>query len=94
MSFDKIFYKAYVKLETPLTIGSGDNLISDIDVLKDSNNRPYIPATSIAGVLSHAIDDKETRIQLFSNSDEDSKDMDMSHVIVYDGLLLDNLIMK
>ena len=44
-----------LKLCSPLMIGTGQNNHSDNDVLLDKEGSPYIPATSIAGVLSHKI---------------------------------------
>lgn len=45
-----------VEAETPVAVGSGaGNIETDAAVVKDINGMPYIPATSIAGVLRHAI---------------------------------------
>ncbi len=45
-----------IEAETPIAIGSGNNNISlDRPVTKDANGIPYIPGTSLAGVLRHAI---------------------------------------
>lgn len=44
-----------LEAKTALSIGSGDkNVITDALVLTDVNGLPYIPGTSIAGVLRHA----------------------------------------
>lgn len=41
-----------IEAETPLSIGSGEkDLVTDTLVATDSNGLPYIPATSIAGVV-------------------------------------------
>lgn len=44
-----------LKLYSPLMVGTGEDNHSDNDVLLDKKGKPYIPATSIAGVLSHKI---------------------------------------
>lgn len=44
-----------LEAKTPLALGSGDGSIeTDSEVATDINGLPYIPATSIAGVLRHA----------------------------------------
>lgn len=40
-----------VQLTSPLLIGCGSSEHSDIDLLLDGNGKPYIPGTSLAGVL-------------------------------------------
>lgn len=45
-----------IEAVTPLAIGSGDNNIqTDALVVLDVNGLPYIPGTSLAGVLRHAV---------------------------------------
>ncbi len=46
-----------VEAETPLAVGTGkgSDILTDAPVAKDINGLPYIPATSIAGVLRHAM---------------------------------------
>lgn len=44
-----------LKLDSPLIIGDGSNVSDFVDmtVLRDKNDKPYIPGTSLAGVLRH-----------------------------------------
>lgn len=46
-----------VEAATPLAVGTGKScdILTDAPVAKDVNGLPYIPATSIAGVLRHAM---------------------------------------
>ncbi len=46
-----------VETATPLALGTGkgSDILTDAPVAKDVNGLPYIPATSIAGVLRHAM---------------------------------------
>ncbi len=46
-----------VEAETPLAVGTGkgSDILTDAPVAKDVNGLPYIPATSIVGVLRHAM---------------------------------------
>lgn len=47
-----------VEAKTPLAIGTGaKNILTDSPVAIDVNGLPYIPATSLAGVIKSAIDD-------------------------------------
>lgn len=53
-------YIARIKVEatTPLFVGSGAaSLITDSLVMKDHNDLPMIPGTSLSGVLRHALED-------------------------------------
>lgn len=51
MGFFRICYKIEITLASPLSIGSGLVTNTDSDVITDSNGVPFIPATSIAGVM-------------------------------------------
>lgn len=50
----KMLLKGRLDLKSPLIIGSGKNSDGiDITVVKDQEGKPYIPATSMTGVLRH-----------------------------------------
>ncbi len=51
----KIMLQGVLECQSPLHIGSGSNTRSDMDILLDDEGKPFIPATSIVGVLRHAI---------------------------------------
>lgn len=56
----RIVARVMIEAETPLSVGSGQKgIISDSLVMIDANGLPYIPATSIAGVLRHGIGERE-----------------------------------
>jgi CRISPR/Cas system CSM-associated protein Csm3 (group 7 of RAMP superfamily) len=60
--------KIVIEAETPLSIGTGKKgLLTDSLVAKDANNLPYIPGTSLCGVLRHSFNtlDKELENDLF-----------------------------
>jgi CRISPR/Cas system CSM-associated protein Csm3 (group 7 of RAMP superfamily) len=65
--------KIIIETETPLSIGSGQRgLITDRLVAKDANHLPYIPGTSLAGVLRHAFSESKFDAgQYFGTSGED-----------------------
>jgi len=49
----KTIVKGKLKFLSPLLLGSGKDDLADIEVMKDSNGNPFIPGTSLAGVLRH-----------------------------------------
>ncbi len=88
--YDKrILAHIVMEAETPMIIGSGaKNSITDAEILKDVNGLPYIPGTSIAGVLRHGLDE-ELAYKFFGfnvkektqddDKSNDSKDKDEPH---------------
>ena len=57
--------RVIMEAATPLSIGSGDkNIITDALILTDVNGLPYIPGTTLAGIIRHALK-KETGDRLF-----------------------------
>lgn len=53
MTTGRLLLKGIIELTSPALIGCGRNDHTDIDVLLDSDGRPFIPATSFIGVLRH-----------------------------------------
>lgn len=56
----KIILQGSIKALSPLHIGSGSDERSDMDVLLDENDQPYIPATSFIGVLKRSLELKDS----------------------------------
>lgn len=58
----KKYYRIAFHNTSPLSIGSGESVVTDQDILLDSCGRPYIPGTALAGVyrsqLTSAMDEK------------------------------------
>ena len=51
-----------LEAETPLVISSGDKAVmTDSAILKDINGYPYIPGTTIAGILRHCIGEEKAK---------------------------------
>ena len=46
-----------IELQSPLLIGSGESETSDIDIMRDSEGKPFIPASSFIGVIKSHIND-------------------------------------
>ncbi len=55
MIHGKIILQGALELLSPTLIGSGRDDVSDIDVLLDVDEKPFIPATSLIGVLRQTI---------------------------------------
>ncbi|WKV07858.1 RAMP superfamily CRISPR-associated protein [Thermoanaerobacterium sp. CMT5567-10] len=86
-----IFVSGILKLETPCMIGSGNDTNTDIDVVKDKNDIPYIPGSSIAGVLrtflsdgSKEDDEPEYVKCLFGKRKKDNDESTISPIYFYD----------
>lgn len=84
-----------VEAETPLAVGTGKScdILTDAPVAKDVNGLPYIPATSIAGVLRHAMGlaDDQTEGNPFgyiSKSDDNDDSGHGSDIIFTDAVMV------
>lgn len=70
------YYRLDFELLSPLIIGCGKNKNTDNDVLLGSDNKPYIPATSIGGVLRHIAGNEEN--ELFGYIKQSGNDHDLA----------------
>ena len=57
----KKYYQIEFTLKSPLCIGSGENKITDKDIIRNSKGDPYIPASAIAGVIRDCLQDDEIK---------------------------------
>ena len=58
--------RVVIEAATPLCVGSGQkDIATDAAVAKDVNGLPYIPGTSIAGVVRHALEDNGLNLDMF-----------------------------
>lgn len=74
-----------VEAETPLAVGSGEKgLLTDKLVAKDANFLPFIPGTSLSGVLRHSFDDTLAD-RIFGSGGEDGEG---SRLIVSSAMLV------
>lgn len=87
---NKISKIAYIALKThltsPLIIGSGNDDNSGNDILKDYDGIPFIPGTSIAGVIRSLMAEiyKQDEIDSIFGSSSNTADGNQSNVIFYD----------
>lgn len=78
-----------IEAKTPLAVGSGDNnVLTDALVATDANGLPYIPGTSIAGVIRSMIEDKQLVKNIFGF--QEKKDGEGSKIIFTEAKLLNN----
>ena len=71
----KLLFQGEIMLESPLIIGGGlDNDGVDISVLKNSDGKAYIPATSLAGALRH---------YFYNNADLDTANKEINQQLKY-----------
>ena len=71
---------------SPLAVGSGEkNIVTDAPVVRDCNGLPYIPATSLAGIIRHSMD-PNTAQEIFGYQERDRGEG--SKVIISDALLV------
>ena len=93
----KKYCKIRFVLVSPLAVSSGENQTTDRDIIKDSIGNPYIPGTSIAGVVREALllsgksmEDLEQYfgfVTINTKSGGNADDSKGSKVIFYDALL-------
>ncbi|TYQ15720.1 UNVERIFIED_CONTAM: CRISPR/Cas system CSM-associated protein Csm3 (group 7 of RAMP superfamily) [Acetivibrio alkalicellulosi] len=96
---NKIIERVYVSFDivlvSPLSIGSGENQNTDMDIIRDCEEMPFIPASSICGVLRHWMGKscgKDDENELFGGIPlfEDTKGR-MSRITFYDAFLKDSI---
>ena len=51
-----LYYKLVLKQMSPLRISTGDAEETDSDILKDKRGLPFVPGSSVAGVLRSMLD--------------------------------------
>lgn len=82
-----------IEAKTPLAIGSGQkDILSDSLVALDANGLPYIPGTSLAGVIRSILDpEKESPVFGFQNKGNKDKTTGKGSEIVFtEGRILDS----
>lgn len=90
---NKVFFTAELKMLSPLSVGSGKDEYTDNDVLIDKNGLPYIPGTTLTGVIRHFL--KKNRIDVdsilgFSLEAEDKE----SNIIIHEAFPINNSFVK
>ncbi len=82
---NRLVLKGTLQLETPAIIGSGEDEFSDLDVVCDKEGIPFIPATSIAGVIREQFKSiNENITNEFFGEDNNKKEPRQSRIKFYD----------
>ena len=94
----KIKYVCRIEFEitSPLPIGSGENQVTDKDIVQDSRGVPYIPGTSLAGIYRSLFDGKTANAYFgkeFTKEDIRNTNgrvrLTESEVVTYDACMID-----
>ena len=92
-----IYLKADLILKSPIIIGNGISEETDMDLLLDSDNNPFIPGSSLAGAINYelqnkrGIDEKNLNL-LFGRKDVSKKENINSMIYFYDAYLKDSYL--
>lgn len=82
-----------IETKAPLNIGSGSKSIkTDSLVLRDVNGLPFIPGTTIAGLLRHSLDKKEQDLLMGSNKEGSRLIVTEARMLDENGTVLDGML--
>jgi CRISPR-associated RAMP protein len=89
----RLVARVTIEATTPLAIGSGKkSILTDATINRDANDLPFIPGTTLAGLIRHAIDEElADRLMGFIKKKNDKKDeyeVEGSRLIVTEAKLL------
>lgn len=71
---DRIYLSMQIQLESPLCVASGEMLLTDHDIIHDFDGKPFIPGTTIAGVMRSYLEEEVSR-NLFGYSENEQSRM-------------------
>ena len=89
----RLIARVTIEAATPLAIGSGKkSILTDATINRDANDLPFIPGTTLTGLIRHAIDEElAERLMGFIKKKNDKKDeyeVEGSRLIVTEAKLL------
>ena len=67
---NKIYYYIRMKLLSPISVGNGDDFLTDHDCIKNSKGIPFIPGSTLAGVFLHYLSNENKEIFIPKINDE------------------------
>lgn len=83
----RLISRITIECSTPISVRNGNKtILTDAEVAKDVNGLPYIPGTSIAGVLRHSVRNTEAELLFGKSGDVGGEG---SKVIFTDAVILD-----
>ena len=91
----RLIARVTIEAETPLAIGSGKkSILTDAAINRDANGLPFIPGTTLAGLIRHAIDEElANRLMGFIKKEKDKNgeyEVEGSRLIVTEAKLLNH----
>lgn len=91
----KIYYQLELSSCSPLRVGSGTHEKTDSDIMLDGRGRPFIPGSSLAGIIRHMAksigSESDWMERLFGNVDSVNETASSSRLIVGDAVLPENI---
>ena len=93
MRIVKKYYRIEFQLISPLAVGSGENKMTDKDIVRDSSGQPYIPGSTLAGIYRNLFNSETakeyfgrelTEKEIEQSSIEGKNMLTDSRIIVYD----------
>ena len=91
----RLIARITIEAETPLAVGSGKkSILTDAAINRDANGLPFIPGTTLAGLIRHAIDEElANRLMGFIKKKNDKNgeyEVEGSRLIVTEAKLLNH----
>jgi CRISPR/Cas system CSM-associated protein Csm3 (group 7 of RAMP superfamily) len=80
-----VFLRLRLTLRTPLSVGSGEDDHSDHDCVRDYDGKPFIPATSIAGLLRSSMEETSAKRLMGYAKDREAE---QSRLMISDGIFI------
>lgn len=88
---NKVYYELIMTPNSPFRIGGGGSEETDSDILLDGRGAPFIPGSSLAGVLRAMIDTPEKQREFFGDivvaTENNPAEVYTSRVLISDGVL-------
>lgn len=82
----KIYYRIEFQLSSAMAVGSGENINSDKDIIRDSAGNPFIPGSTLAGIYRSLLEEDD-RDDYFGKELIKDEKLTGSKVLVYDASL-------
>lgn len=84
----RLVARTVIEAKSPIAVGSGrKDMLTDSLVATDASGLPYIPATTVAGVLRHLIGEEKAKIT-FGKSSQNKNEVTGSQIIFTDAMLV------
>lgn len=90
---NRMFYRIPIEFITPVSVSSGESELTDHDIIRTAEGKPFIPGSSVAGALREFIHRNYPKYenQIFGKIGMNEKDNAMSRIIFSDIVLDTNV---